>query len=207
IVDGGSLERSFTERTRRHEILRTTYAIRDTGPVQVIAPTEPFDLTVCDLSHLPRDERMAEARRAATTESSRSFDLSLEPPLRAVLLRLGAEEHVLVLTLHHVAFDEASSDILFQELGLCYRAFVENRLPSGEAPAVQYADYAAWQRDWLQSPAAGAALSYWLELLDGGPRFLPMPTDRSRSATRSLLYGAQTLTLEPTMVWQLKLFG
>src|SRR5262249_49723225 len=114
-LDVGSLERSFTELTRRHEILRTTYAIRDTGPVQVIPPTEPSALTVCDLSHLPRDERMAEARRAATTESSRSFDLSLEPPLRAVLLRLGAEEHVLVLTLHHVAFDEASSDILFQE--------------------------------------------------------------------------------------------
>jgi amino acid adenylation domain-containing protein len=184
-LDVDALERSLGEIVRRHEALRTVFAERDGTPRQVIAPFGGFTLPVEDLSGLGAADREAAVGRRAGEEAGRVFDLSAGPLFRAALLRVGAEDHVLLLSMHHAVSDGWSMGVLYRELAALYEAYREG----GESPlpelAVQYADYAAWQREQLRGEALDRQLTYWKERLAGAPELLELPTDRPRPAVQT----------------------
>ncbi|HWS54702.1 MAG TPA: amino acid adenylation domain-containing protein, partial [Pyrinomonadaceae bacterium] len=179
-LDAGALERALTEVVRRHESLRTTFPSVDGRPAQVISPPAPVELDAVDLSRLPVGEREEEARRLAAEESQRPFDLAAGPLFRASLLRLAGDEHVLLVTAHHIVSDGWSIGILVNELSALYAAFVRNEEPQLAELPIQYADYAAWQRQWLSGRLLDEQLRYWRERLSGAPPVLELPTDRPR---------------------------
>jgi len=174
----------FAEIVRRHETLRTTFACGSDGPpVQILHPPGPVPIPRLDLAALPAAARDAEVRRLAIEEGSTPFDLGAGPILRIRLLRLADEEHALLLTLHHIASDGWSSGVLVQEIAALYDAFSHGRpSPLPELP-VQYADYAAWQRQTFQGPEIAAALDWWSRRLADAP-VLELPTDRPRPAVQ-----------------------
>src|SRR5919112_159531 len=184
-LDPRALERSLEEIVRRHETLRTTFTAVDGSPVQVIAPASatPTTLPLIDLSGLPQAEREAEARRLAREEARRPFDLERGPLFRAKLLRLGEQEHVLLVTMHHIVSDGWSTGIIWRELGSLYNTFSSREPTSSPLPElpIQYADYAIWQREWLRGEVLAEQLDYWkLQLAGVAP--LQLPTDRPRPA-------------------------
>ncbi|HWK89034.1 MAG TPA: condensation domain-containing protein, partial [Longimicrobium sp.] len=185
-LDVDALERSLGEIVRRHEALRTVFRERDGTPRQMTAPFGGFRLPVTDLAHLPGETREAEVQRELVAEGgSRPFDLSAGPLFRASLLRLGAEEHVLLLSQHHIVSDGWSMGVLYRELSALYEAYREG----GESPlpelGVQYADYAVWQREQVEGQVLERQLSYWRERLAGAPELLELPTDRPRPPVRT----------------------
>lgn len=134
---------------RRHEALRTTFAVVDGQPVQFITPSNGVTLPVVDLGHLSGLERTTRIERLVAEEAQRPFDLTHGPLLRASLLRLDSQEHILLLTIHHIAFDGRSMTLLCEELAILYAAFCAGRAsPLPELP-LQYADFAIWQRQQL----------------------------------------------------------
>ncbi|HSU14532.1 condensation domain-containing protein, partial [Longimicrobium sp.] len=189
-LDALALERALGALTERHEALRTTFRPVERGAVQVVHPPAPARLPVVDLTGLAPEAREQEARRLAREDAERPFDLERGPLLRATLLRLSDEEHVLLLTMHHIVSDDWSMGVLFRELFTLYEWF---SLPSGAArPAsplpplsVQYADFAVWQRGWLQGEVLQRQLDWWRERLGGAPPALELPTDRPRPAVAS----------------------
>jgi amino acid adenylation domain-containing protein/non-ribosomal peptide synthase protein (TIGR01720 family) len=185
-----ALRRSLEELVRRHESLRTTFTDVGGRPVQVVAPPESWELPLVDLVELEASDRLAEARRVARAEVNRGFDLSTGPLFRTSLLRLADDEHVLLLTLHHSVADGWSLGVLMRELATLYRALATGQPASLPELPVQYADYARWQRDWLQGEALETQLSYWRRHLRGAPPLLELPTDRTRSATQGLRGGS-----------------
>ena len=177
-----ALERSLNELLRRHEALRTSFSILDGEAVQVIEPALELKLAQTELTHLGNEEAEAEARRLAAQEAQQPFDLRRAPLLRASLLRLSNEHHILLLSLHHIVTDGWSMGVLYSELAHLYRAFnagEEPRLP--ELP-IQYADFAVWQRQWLQGEVLEAHLNYWREQLAGAAPTINLPTDHPRPA-------------------------
>jgi amino acid adenylation domain-containing protein len=184
-LDKGALERALSEVVRRHESLRTTFAEVDGVGVQVIGEAQDRPLAVEDLSRLPADGREAAIAARATAEASRPFDLQKGPVIRTRLLRLDEHEHVLLLTMHHIASDGWSIGVLIREVSVLYDAFTRGESsPLAELP-VQYADYAVWQREWLQTEMLQKQLGYWRERLKDAPAALDLPTDRPRPATAS----------------------
>ncbi|MCP4657722.1 MAG: amino acid adenylation domain-containing protein, partial [bacterium] len=183
-LDRGALGRAVDEIVRRHEVLRTHFDTVDEVPVQVIEPAAGVPLPGIDLRALAEPERRAAADQLASQEAQRPFDLGHGPVLRAVLLQLENEAHVLCLTVHHIAFDGWSMAVFLRELEALYRAFTAGRsLPLPE-PEVQYADFAVWQRQWLRGEVLEAQLGYWREQLTELP-VLELPCDRPRPAVQS----------------------
>jgi amino acid adenylation domain-containing protein/non-ribosomal peptide synthase protein (TIGR01720 family) len=183
-LDVAALVQSLNEVVRRHEALRTTFATVEGQPVQVIAPTLTVPLPVVDLSELPEAEREAEVRRLVVEEARRPFALAQGPLVRAQVLRLGAKEHVVLLMLHHIVSDAWSMEVLLRELGVLYAAFAQGQpSPLPELP-VQYADFALWQRQWLQGEVLEAQQAYWQGQLREVP-VLELPTDHPRPALPS----------------------
>ncbi|MBW8879247.1 MAG: amino acid adenylation domain-containing protein, partial [Acidobacteria bacterium] len=183
-LDAMALAATLREIVRRHESLRTSFAVRSGRPVQVIAPSVDLSLAQVDLGSLEPGRRETEVRTLTAAEARRPFDLRQAPLLRAVLVRLDGEEHALLLTLHHIASDGWSTGVLVRELVALYRAFSQGQpSPLPELP-VQYADFALWQRGWLQGEALEAQLAYWREVLAGAP-VLQLATDRPRRALQS----------------------
>jgi amino acid adenylation domain-containing protein len=183
-LDVDILHRAFEELARRHETLRTSFASDSGVPVQVIAPRVTIDLPVEDLCPVPTPRREAEALRRAREESWRPFDLATAPLFRARLYRLAIDDHLLVVTTHHIVSDAWSTGLLVRDTAALYEAFAANkRSPLPELP-VQYADYAIWQRQWLVGEGDGLErrLAYWRESLAGVP-VLELPTDRPRLAS------------------------
>jgi len=183
-LDAEALARGLGEVMRRHEVLRTVFADRKGAPVQVIQPPAPFGLPVVDLSGLPEREREARALALTGEEAGRPFDLGCAPLLRGVLLRLGEDDHVAALTLHHIAGDGWSMDVLVREVTALYAAFAEGRPSHLPELSVQYADFAVWQRGWLQGDLLDRQLDYWRARLAGLPP-AELPADRPRPPVRS----------------------
>ncbi len=179
------LKRSLDEILRRHESLRTRFEVVEGRPVQVIQPVASLEMPLVDLRGLPEPEREAEARRLCMKEAQRPFDLRHDLMQRVTLLRLGEREHVFLLTLHHIASDGWSVGVLLRELATGYEAFVNGKpSPLPDLP-IQYADFAVWQRAWLQGEVSEKQLSYWKKQLEGAPGSLQLPMDRPRPATQS----------------------
>jgi amino acid adenylation domain-containing protein len=177
------LQRCLSEILRRHEPLRTRFEAVEGQPVQVIQPVAPLEMPLVDLRGLP--EREAEARRLCIQEFQRPFDLARDFLLRAKLYQLGETEHILFLNMHHIASDGWSIGLLVSELRALYEAFVGGKPSPLPELSIQYADFAVWQREWLQGEALEKQLSYWKKLLEGAPALLNLPTDRPRPATQS----------------------
>ena len=184
-----ALEQALNEVLRRHETLRTTFAEVEGRPVQVIAPYQPQPLKVVDLSGLSAEAREEEVRRYVFLQSQRKIDLAEGPLARVELLRLGAEEHVVLVGMHHIIYDGWSMSVLGRDLFQSYRAFVSG-LPSplGRLP-IQYADYSVWQRERLQGEVWDGLRDYWGKELAELPT-LELPTDRPRPAVRTTRGGS-----------------
>ncbi|HEU4559345.1 MAG TPA: amino acid adenylation domain-containing protein, partial [Longimicrobium sp.] len=206
-LDEAALERSLGEIVRRHEALRTVFAEVDGMPVQVMAPFGGFVVPVEDLSGLSDAEREAAVRRRAGEEAGRPFDLAAGPLFRAALLRLGAEDHVLLLSMHHIVSDGWSMGVLFQELSALYEAYRKGgESPLPELP-VQYADYAVWQREQLEGEVLDRQLSYWRERLAGAPELLELPTDHPRPPVQTYRGAAVPVELSRELLERLQALG
>jgi amino acid adenylation domain-containing protein len=191
-----ALARALSEVERRHEVLRTVFVEEGGEPRQVVREHAPLSLTVEDLSGLPVGEREAELRARIETEAARPFDLARGPVWRSSLLRLGEEEHVLLLTMHHIVSDGWSIGVLVREVGEFYEAFLRGEdSPLAELP-VQYADYARWQREWLQGEVLDEQLSYWRAQLAGAPPVLELPTDRPRPAVQTFRGALESFVID-----------
>ncbi|HKH45887.1 MAG TPA: amino acid adenylation domain-containing protein, partial [Thermoanaerobaculia bacterium] len=193
------LERIFAEIIRRHEALRTIFALRDEEPVQVIATASRCELPLADLSHLSAAASEAEARALALAEARRSFDLQKGPLLRLLLVRRAATEHLLLVSLHHIVTDGWSMGVLLREVGALYEAFAHGRPSLLPELPVQYADFAVWQREWLRGGILAAQLDFWKRELAGAPTVLGLPLDRPRLAARTSRGASRPIALDPVL--------
>jgi amino acid adenylation domain-containing protein len=203
-LDVAVLKRTLDEIVQRHEILRTRFETIHGQPVQVIAPAVTMNVPLVDLQDLDEVQREAEARRLAAKEACWSFDLARGPLLRVTALRLGVEEHVLLLTVHHIVFDGWSTTAFVRELAALYPDFLDGQ-PSPLSPLpLQYADYALWQRQWLQGETLEAQLSYWKQQLAGAPTGLQLPADRPRPAVQTHNGATLSFTLSKSLTEALR---
>ena len=202
-----ALEQSVNAIIRRHEILRTVFSAVEGAPVQVISPPRPLPLPVTDFRELSPAGREAEVQRRAVEEARRPFDLSHGPLLRASLIRSDDSEHVLLLTFHHIIFDAWSMGVVIRELCLHYDAFSAG-LPSPlpELP-IQYADFAAWQREWLQGERLESHLSYWKRQLGDASGALDLPLDRPRPKNQTFGGAHENFSLPKSLSAALKTLG
>ncbi|PSM49202.1 non-ribosomal peptide synthetase [Chroococcidiopsis sp. CCALA 051] len=161
VLDLKALEESFNEIVRRHEILRTNFGVQEGQPVQLITSHSKVFLKISDLQQLPASEREAAAQQAIAREIQQPFNLDRGSLLRVTLLQLDESEYVLVINLHHIVFDEWSIAILIRELELLYSAFSTGKPSPLPELSIQYADFAHWQRQWLQGEVLESQLSYW----------------------------------------------
>ncbi len=195
---------SLHELVRRHESLRTTFHHTESRPVQVIHPFQPPTITEVDLRTRPKERRGDEVTKLVTDEGRRSFDLTNGPLIRVMMIQVSDEEHVVVLTTHHIISDQWSYGVIGRELVQCYNAFCDGQPPQIEPPLeIQYADFACWQRDWLRGPVLDEQLSYWKAHLAGVP-VLALPTDRPRQAVHSFRGTLISLDLPHSLIDGLK---
>jgi non-ribosomal peptide synthetase component F/thioesterase domain-containing protein len=199
-----ALERSFQGLVDRHEILRTTFAEEDGGLVQVIASNKKFSLsivTISEVSEVDREEKLQELLRE---EARHPFDLLHGPLFRACLFRLQPDDSVLIITTHHIIADGWSQRVVQDELWSMYEALAGNR-PTALSPLpIQYADFAAWQKEWLDSEEATRHLGYWKTQLGGPLRILDFPTDHPPALRISSNGGIESLSVPPDLMRALK---
>ncbi|MBW4614708.1 MAG: amino acid adenylation domain-containing protein [Desmonostoc vinosum HA7617-LM4] len=202
-VDITTLEQSFQEIINRHEVLRTSFTTIHGNPIPVIAPCLRFQMTVVDLHELPETE----VWQVIVKEAQLPFDLSQSPLLRVTLYKLSEQEHILFLNLHHIICDEWSIGVLLEELAQLYKAYsLGENSPLAELN-IQYADYAIWQRQWLQGEVNNQQLSYWQQQLSNLPPELQLPTDYPRPAVPSYRGDRQYLTLPKSLSEKLQDLG
>ncbi|MEM7581912.1 MAG: amino acid adenylation domain-containing protein [Acidobacteriota bacterium] len=194
-LDVPALQAAYTEIVRRHEIFRTTYEVIDSRATARLHQPEPFLLPIVDLEHLPEGEREALAMAFARANARAPFDLQNGPVLRARLVRLADERHLLAMTTHHIAYDMWAREIFIFELGTLYRAFTHRQPSPLPEPEIQFVDYAAWQRGYMQGEVLAAELGYWRDQLAGAPGQLELPIDLPRPAVQSYRGARQYLRL------------
>jgi amino acid adenylation domain-containing protein len=205
LLDVGRLERAINVLVERHESLRTAFTLVDGVPHQVIRPQRPVSLAVVDLCDAEDAEQRAV--EAATEQARKTFDLSADELFRVALIKLGDEDHLLSLTLHHIITDAWSIGVLRRELSALYAGFVEGddvKLP--ELP-IQYADYAVWQQRWMESGGLDQQLHYWRTQLAGAPTLLQLATDRPRPAAQSFRGATVTTMLPPGLLERVRTLG
>ncbi|MEH2206526.1 MAG: amino acid adenylation domain-containing protein [Nostoc sp.] len=190
-----ALQSSLNEIIRRHEALRTNFVTQEEQPVQVIAATVSLPLEIVDLLHLPQGEREVEMQRLVTNKAGQPFNLERETLIRPTLFQLGSREYVFLLTAHHIIFDGWSTGVFVQELATLYNAFWTDKPTVLPELPIQYADFAVWQRRWLEKEVLAEQLSYWKQQLEGAPTLLELPTDRPRPAIQTNRGGHQQFTL------------
>jgi natural product biosynthesis luciferase-like monooxygenase protein/amino acid adenylation domain-containing protein/non-ribosomal peptide synthase protein (TIGR01720 family) len=191
-LDVKALERALGELVRRHEALRTTFGATGDGPVQSISPSGDFPVTHATLE--PSAGREGEIAQWMRREAQRPFDLRRGPLVRAALLRAGETEHILLFTLHHIITDGWSAGVLMRELAAFYAGFVSGTPATLPPLSLQYADYAVWQRRWMQGEVLEAELAWWKQALADVP-VLRLATDRPRPAVQSYRGARHFLTL------------
>ncbi|MEY2932530.1 MAG: hypothetical protein RL033_3279, partial [Pseudomonadota bacterium] len=196
-LDVAALRSALEHVWRRHEVLRTRFTSVDGRPALALASDRECRVLERSLEELPEPER--ELQSLAAAAAAHPFDLERELPLRVELLRLDPARHALLVTAHHIGFDGWSTGVFARELSLAYAAYCAGRAPSLAALPVQYADYARWQRRWLEGAALESQLGYWREQLAGAPPALDFPTDRPRPALASTRGAACYFELEPSL--------
>jgi amino acid adenylation domain-containing protein len=206
-LDVVALGRSLTEIVRRHESLRTTFETVDGQALQKINPSRDFDLPLIDLQSLAEDERRAESQRLVIEHSDAPFDLTVPPLIRAALLRLGHDSHLLLVAIDHIACDGWSLGIFFQELATLYAVFSKGAQSPLPELTIQYADFARWQRLWLQGETLEKQLGYWKKQLAGAPPVLQLPTDRARPAVQTFRGSIEQFHLSGELLERLRQLG
>jgi amino acid adenylation domain-containing protein len=203
-LDVMALERSFQQIVARHEVLRTTFTTVDAEPVQIVALSTNFNLDIIDLQAVEETKREAEAQSLAEAEARRPFSLTRGPLLRATLLRLGDQHHILLLTMHHIISDGWSLGVLMREVSALYHSLSTDKpYPLPDLP-IQYADFAHWQREWLAGELLNAQLDYWSHQLDSAPPALEIPTDFPRHFSRSHTGSLISLSIRPDLADRLR---
>jgi hypothetical protein len=206
-LDVPALDAALQALIERHEGLRTTFPSVDGAPVQVVAPALRLPLVRVDLSDLPPAERELALAGESDAAAHRPFDLERGPLLRASLVKLSYTRHVLLITLHHIVAEGWAMDVFAREYAALYEAFQRGE-PSPLAPLpVQYADYAAWQRSWLDSGEAQRQLDYWRRALGDEHPVLSLPSDRPRPAVRSFRGDYHRFVIAPELTRELQAFG
>jgi hypothetical protein len=203
-LNQAALEQTFGEIIRRHESLRTVFPAVYDRPVQVIKQPASFHLPLVDLRAVPNEEREQEAARLAQQEAVRQFDLAAGPLVRPVLLRLSGNEHIAVCTMHHIIADGQSFEVVIAELSQLYAAFSDGRPSPLPELNVQYVDYAAWQRQWLEGAEMETRLAYWRKQLADAPQRMSLPQQQTRRKVQGFRGSRQDLNLPPELVEKLK---
>ncbi|PMB49545.1 non-ribosomal peptide synthetase, partial [Fischerella thermalis CCMEE 5205] len=199
-----ALEQSFNEILRRHEALRTNFKTVEGQPVAFISSVTSQLLTVIDLAELPAAQRETKVKQLALAEAQQPFNLETDTLLRVKLLRLGEQEYVILLTMHHIVSDGWSTSVLMHELATLYQAFCHRQpSPLPELP-IQYIDFAAWQKQWLTGEVLESQLAYWRQQLHGAPAVLELPTDHPRPAVQSFRGATHSFRLSPEQTIALK---
>ena len=205
-VDIAALQRALDALIVRHEALRTTFALVDDEPQQIVNAARPVDITRIDVSDVPAHEREATARQRMLELAQRVFDLSVDLQLQAAVIKLGADDHVLMLMSHHVASDGWSGNIVMRELGALYNGF-RTGVPVSLPPLpVQYPDYAAWQRRTLAGARLDGLLDFWRGQLAGVPAMIDLPTDHPRPLVPSFKGATRVIKLPLALLQQLRTF-
>ena len=206
-LDVEALRQALDGLVARHETLRTRFIDNDGSPAQVVDPKLRLELDLHDLSERPAPQREAEARSLMREEVNRPFDLGSGPPIRALLIRMKADEYSFVLNLHHIISDEWSLKICFEELTELYTASCEKRSSQLAPLPLQYAEYALWQREWLKDEVLEEELGHWRERLQGNPPVLELPADHPRPAMQTFRGGIQTRVLRTELSESLMQLG
>ncbi|MCZ8067387.1 MAG: condensation domain-containing protein, partial [Microcystis sp. LE17-20D] len=194
-----ALKQALRTIIQRHEPLRTSFQSVDGVPVQVINPYPVWELAMVDLTG-----KETEAEKLAYRESQTPFDLTQSPLLRVKLLKLQTEKHILLINMHHIISDGWSIGVFVRELSHLYRAFVAGKEPTLPTLPIQYADFAVWQRQWLQGKVLAAQLEYWKRQLADAPPLLELPTDRPRPAIQTFQGKTERFQLDGQLTQQLK---
>ncbi|CAM5765453.1 hypothetical protein LMIY3S_01488 [Labrys miyagiensis] len=191
-IDVPVLQEALNEVIERHEILRTAYREIDGEPVQLVMPEATLQLPVIDLTLLPEPARLEERERISLIEARKPFDLTAVPNLRATLLKVGAEEHIILVTVHHIASDGWSVGIIAHDMMTFYQAALRGDTPQLPDLPLQYADFAVWQTEWIKVDDLKAERAYWTRQLAGFKPF-DLPTDKPRSvgAAPAVIAGRQ----------------
>ena len=184
-LDFTALESSFNKIVQRHEALRTTFQTRDGRPTQVIARSLTIDLPVIDLNSLAMVDQERRLRELTLEEARKPFNLEHGPLLRATLVRLSELEHVILITMHHIISDGWSMRVFVRDMIALYESFLSGQPSMLPELPIQYADYALWQREWLNGEVLEKQLAYWRGQLEGVPAMLELPTDRPRQALQT----------------------
>lgn len=206
-LEVAALTESLNEIVRRHEPLRTTFSAPDGEPVQVVATTLNLTLPVLKLRDLPETEREAELQLLATREALKPFDLARGPLLRTVLVQLDENDHVLLVTIHHIISDAWSNSILIGEIAALYASFITGKPATLPELSIQYADFSVWQRNWLQGEVLERQLSYWRQKLTGVPAVVELPADNPRPPARTFSAGTELLTLPESLSESLRVLS
>jgi amino acid adenylation domain-containing protein len=201
-LDLDALHRALNRIIERHEALRTRFEVVNGQPVQCIAAHAPFVLARHDLGGAADVD--AEVARHTSDEAAEPFDLAVGPLVRGRLLRLSEREHVLLVTMHHIVSDGWSISVLIREFGALYRAFSEGRGDPLAPLAIQYADYAAWQREWLAGEVLQNQLAYWKTTLQGAPELSELPLDHARPAVKDYAGESVEILLDAPLSAQVK---
>lgn len=207
VLDQEALQKALDTIVQRHEVLRTIFVTVEGDPRQEIAADGHFALRVIDLSGHKEAKREEQVRRQKAEEAYGKFDLRVGPMIRGRLVRLQPEDHVLLVTLHHIVSDGWSIGVLINELTELYGAYRHGRSHSLEPMPIQYADYAQWQRQWLHGEELDRQLSYWRTCLNGAAPLLALPTDRPRPASQSYRGGNIAFVLNAQLSAQLRAFA
>lgn len=203
-LDLAVLEQSLNEIVRRHEALRTTFKTVDGHPVQEIAPALKLTLPVLDWRQVEANEREAEVLRLAENEAQQPFDLAKGPLIRITLIRLAETEYVALFTMHHIISDAWSMGLLVRELTTLYEAFSTSQPSPLPELSIQYPDFAAWQRQWLQGEVLENQLSYWRKQLGGNLPVVQLPTDRPRPKVQTFRGARYSFSLDSELTEALK---
>ncbi|MGF2037455.1 MAG: non-ribosomal peptide synthetase [Nostoc sp. CmiVER01] len=204
VLDIGILEQCLQELVSRHESLRTTFDTVGGQPVQVIADSMDVPLSVVNLSELPQAAQKLEILRLSAEHRLPSFNFVQGPLLRWMLVQLGKQDYVLLLTMHHIIIDGWSLGVMFRELAALYAAFSQGKPASLPEMPLEYGDFAIWQREWLQGKVLESQLTYWKQQLSNYPPVLQLPTDYPRPSVQSFRGARQHFSLGANLTQALK---
>ena len=209
-LDINALESSLNEIVRRHAALRTTFKAKGGIPVQVISDDAYIDLPMDDLSSLSQEEQEVEVRRRVVEEAQKPFDLTTGPVMRVRLLQLGNKksksitQYVFVLVMHHIVSDGWSMGVFIDEIATLYSVYLDGKTSPLKDLQVQYYDFSAWQRDWLQGEVLEKQLAYWREQLSDQPKILNLPTDHPRPAVQTSVGDVEPFSLPVGLTEKIK---
>ncbi len=196
-LNPAALQQAMDLVVARHEALRTRFVGQD--PAQTVDAPSSVPMQAIDLRHLPVAQREAEARRLLEVESKVPFDLSRDLMVRTVLVRLDEQDWVFLVLMHHIASDDWSWRVFCSEVATAYEAVVANRPPALPEPAIQYGDFAVWQKDWLRGESLKKDMEYWRKQLDGAPPILELPTDFPRPVSQTFRGACEWLEFSPRL--------